>query len=88
MASLRVAGREVRGTVLDITRHGAFFCPEEGQPLTLAVDQIVTIAFDSEPTFAGMEVPCWVRWIGYSDCHGRRGFGLELGGGHGELGSA
>jgi PilZ domain len=70
----------VPGTVLDITRRGAFFCPEDGQPLALAVGQIVMIAFESEPTLAGIEVPCRVRWVGVSAAHGRHGFGLEFGG--------
>jgi hypothetical protein len=70
----------VPGAVLDITRRGAFFCPEEGQPLALAVGQTVMIAFESEPTLAGIEVPCRVRWVGISAEHDRYGFGLEFGG--------
>lgn len=80
VAQCRVGGRMVLGAVLDITRRGAFFCPEEGQPMALAVGQIVMIAFDSEPTLAGIEVPCRVRWVGVSAEHGRHGFGLEFGG--------
>jgi c-di-GMP-binding flagellar brake protein YcgR len=70
----------VSGAVLDISRHGAFFCPEDGQPMALAIGQIVEIAFESEPTLAGIEVPCRVRWVGFSATHGRHGFGLEFGG--------
>ena len=70
----------VPGTVLDITRRGAFFSPDEGQPLALAVGQIVTITFESEPTLAGIEVPSRVRWVGVSTAHGRHGVGLEFGG--------
>lgn len=88
MASCRIAGREVSGTVLDITRQGAFFCPDDAQPLTLTVDQIVIIEFESEPALAGIEMPCRVRWIGYSDRHGRHGVGLEFSGGQGQPGSA
>jgi hypothetical protein len=80
VAQCRVGGRLVPGAVLDITRRGAFFCPEDGHPLALAVGQIVMIEFDSEPTLAGIEVPCRVRWVGISAEHGRHGFGLEFGG--------
>jgi hypothetical protein len=80
VAQCRVGGRVVTGSVLDISRHGAFFCPEEGQPLAVAVGQVVAIAFESEPTLAGIEVPCRVRWVGFSETHGRHGFGLEFGG--------
>jgi hypothetical protein len=75
-----VGGRVVSGTVLDITRRGAFFSPDDGQPLALAVGQIVTINFESEPNLAGIEVPCRVRWVGMSTAHGRHGVGLEFGG--------
>jgi len=68
----------VPGSVLDISRHGAFFCPEDGQPMALAVGQVVNICFESEPTLAGIEVPCRVRWVGFSTTHGRHGFGLEF----------
>ncbi|HWM84715.1 MAG TPA: PilZ domain-containing protein [Kofleriaceae bacterium] len=80
VATCKVGGRVVPGAVLDISRRGAFFCPEEGQPLALSVGQIVVISFESEPTLAGIEVPCRVRWIGVSATHGRHGFGLEFGG--------
>jgi hypothetical protein len=69
----------VTGSVLDISRQGAFFCPEDGQPMALAAGQIVAITFESEPTLAGIEVPCRVRWVGYSETHARHGFGLEFG---------
>ena len=80
MAQCRVGGRLVPGAVLDITRRGAFFCPDDGQPLALSVGQIVMIEFESEPTLAGIEVPCLVRWVGVSATHDRHGFGLEFGG--------
>ena len=67
----------VIGSVLDISAHGAFFCPE-GAELELAVGQVVAIAFESEPNLAGIDLPCRVRWIGYSSAHGRTGVGLEF----------
>ena len=67
----------VFGSVLDISAHGAFFCPE-GSQLSLAVGQVVAIAFESEPNLAGIDLPCRVRWIGYSSAHGRTGVGLEF----------
>ncbi len=77
LAQCRVEGRLVTGAVLDISAHGAFFSPE-GQPPTLAVGQVVAIAFESEPNLAGIDLPCRVRWIGYSSAHGRLGVGLEF----------
>jgi hypothetical protein len=81
VAHCRVGGRLVSGAVLDISRQGAFFCPEDGQPMALAVGQVLAIAFESEPTLAGIEIPCRVRWVGFSAAHNRHGFGLEFGGG-------
>lgn len=65
------------GSVLDISAHGAFFCPEGTHP-DLEVGQVVAIAFESEPNLAGIDLPCRVRWIGYSSAHGRVGVGLEF----------
>lgn len=69
------------GAVLDMTAHGAFFCPDDGQPMALRAGQVVAIAFDSEPNLAGIDLPCRVRWVGFSATHARHGFGLELTGG-------
>ena len=83
----RVRDCETRtGAVLDISAHGAFFCPEgevteEGASGPVAVGQVVAIAFDSEPNLMGLDLPCRVRWVGFSDTHGRHGFGLEFTGG-------
>jgi hypothetical protein len=77
IAQCRVDGQIVVGAVLDISAHGAFFCPEEPHP-HLAIGQVVAIAFESEPNLAGIDLPCRVRWIGYSNAHGRRGVGLEF----------
>ena len=67
----------VTGSVLDISAHGAFFSPEVEETLLL-VGQIVAIAFESEPNLAGIDLPCRVRWVGYSSAHGRIGVGLEF----------
>ena len=67
----------VPGSVLDISAHGVFFCPEGSYP-ALAIGQVVAIAFESEPNLAGIDLPCRIRWIGWSDAHGRRGVGLEF----------
>ena len=67
----------VPGSVLDISAHGVFFCPEGSYP-TLAIGQVVAIAFESEPNLAGIDLPCRIRWIGWSSAHGRRGVGLEF----------
>lgn len=77
MAQCRIEGQVVAGSVLDISAHGAFFCPEEHEP-PLLVGQVVAIAFESEPNLAGIDLPCRVRWVGYSSAHGRRGVGLEF----------
>lgn len=77
VAECRIEGKVVIGAVLDISAHGAFFCPEdEDAPLT--VGQVVAIAFESEPNLAGIDLPCRVRWVGFSSAHGRRGVGLEF----------
>ena len=77
-----MSGQVLAGAVLDISAHGAFFCPE-GQPASgaLEVGQVVAIAFDSEPNLAGLDLPCRVRWVGFSAAHGRHGIGLEFTGG-------
>jgi hypothetical protein len=82
VAHCRVGNLVVSGSVLDISAHGAFFAPE-GNPPELAEDSItvgqrVAIAFDSEPNLVGLDLPCRVRWIGYSSAHRRRGVGLEF----------
>jgi hypothetical protein len=77
LAQCRIEGRVVAGAVLDISAHGAFFSPD-GQPPSLFVGQVVAIAFESEPNLAGIDLPCRVRWIGFSSAHGRQGVGLEF----------
>jgi len=77
VAQCRVEGHVVPGSVLDISAHGVFFCPEGSYP-TLAIGQVVAIAFESEPNLAGIDLPCRIRWIGWSSAHGRRGVGLEF----------
>jgi hypothetical protein len=77
LAQCRIEGRVVVGAVLDISAHGAFFSPEDPPP-SLVVGQVVAIAFESEPNLAGIDLPCRVRWIGYSSAHGRTGVGLEF----------
>lgn len=77
LAQCRIEGAVVVGSVLDISAHGAFFCPE-GSQVELAVGQVVAIAFESEPNLAGIDLPCRVRWVGYSSAHGRTGVGLEF----------
>ncbi|HLU66936.1 MAG TPA: PilZ domain-containing protein [Kofleriaceae bacterium] len=81
VAQCRVEGRVMIGAVLDISAHGAFFCPEPDGAAELAVGQVVAIAFDGEPNLAGIDLPCRVRWVGFSSAHGRRGVGLEFTGG-------
>lgn len=76
-AQCRVEGTVIVGSVLDISAHGAFFSPEGQQP-ALSIGQVVAIAFESEPNLAGIDLPCRVRWIGYSSAHGRSGVGLEF----------
>jgi hypothetical protein len=67
------------GAVLDISAHGAFFSPDPVEAgASLAVGDVVAIAFDSEPNLAGLDLPCRVRWVGYSNAHGRHGIGLEF----------
>jgi hypothetical protein len=78
IAQCRVDGVVVVGSVLDISAHGAFFCPEGQHQPRLSVGQVVAIAFESEPNLAGIDLPCRVRWIGYSNAHGRVGVGLEF----------
>src|SRR5678810_736878 len=80
VAQCRVQGDVVVGAVLDISAHGAFFCPEpaENSNEQLQVGQAVAIAFDSEPNLAGIDLPCRVRWVGFSAMHGRYGFGVEF----------
>ena len=82
VAQCRVGELVVSGAVLDISAHGAFFSPES-EPAgleddALSVGQMVAIAFDSEPNLAGLDLPCRVRWVGYSSAHRRRGVGLEF----------
>lgn len=77
LAQCRIEGQVVPGSVLDISAHGAFFCPEGSSP-ALEVGQVVAIAFESEPNLAGIDLPCRIRWVGYSNAHGRRGVGLEF----------
>ena len=82
VAQLRQAGDIVIGSVLDISAHGAFFCPEaDVGPDAFRVGQSVALAFESEPNLAGLDLPCRVRWFGYSATHGRQGFGVEFTGG-------
>ena len=82
IAQLRQAQDVLVGSVLDISAHGAFFCPEvDVATLALRVGQPVALAFESEPNLAGLDLPCRVRWIGYSATHGRHGFGVEFTGG-------
>lgn len=82
MAQLRKADDILTGSVLDISAHGAFFCPEAAlDAATISVGQPVALAFESEPNLAGLDLPCRVRWIGYSATHGRHGFGVEFTGG-------
>lgn len=82
VAQCRVSGQVLPGAVLDISAHGAFFCPEaHALSGALVVGQVVAIAFDSEPNLAGLDLPCRVRWVGFSSAHGRHGIGLEFTGG-------
>jgi hypothetical protein len=76
-AQCRIEGNVIAGSVLDISAHGAFFCPDTQHP-DLAIGQVVAIAFESEPNLAGIDLPCRIRWIGYSNAHGREGVGLEF----------
>jgi hypothetical protein len=79
VAQCRVEGDVMPGCVLDISAHGAFFSPDGHDPdAGLAVGQVVAIAFESEPNLAGIDLPCRVRWVGFSQSHGCRGFGLEF----------
>jgi hypothetical protein len=83
VAQLRAADDVTVGSVLDISAHGAFFCPEreDGIIELFRVGQPVALAFESEPNLAGLDLPCRVRWIGFSAAHGRTGFGVEFVGG-------
>lgn len=82
VAQLRKADDVLVGSVLDISAHGAFFCPEATfDDDAIRVGQPVALAFESEPNLAGLDLPCRVRWIGYSAAHGRHGFGVEFTGG-------
>ena len=84
VAQLRLAGDAVVGTVLDMSAHGAFFCPEVepvGEGAAFRVGQPLALAFESEPNLAGIDLPCRVRWVGFSATHGRRGYGVEFTGG-------
>ncbi|HEU5056968.1 MAG TPA: PilZ domain-containing protein [Kofleriaceae bacterium] len=77
VAQCRIEGYVVPGSVLDISAHGVFFSPEGTHP-ELEVGQVVAIAFENEPNLAGIDLPCRIRWIGWSTAHGRRGVGLEF----------
>lgn len=77
LAQCRIEGLVIAGSVLDISAHGAFFSPD-GQQVPLAIGQVVAIAFESEPNLAGIDLPCRVRWVGYSSAHGCVGVGLEF----------
>jgi Tfp pilus assembly protein PilZ len=82
VAQLRQAQDVLTGAVLDISAHGAFFCPaNDVDPDAFHVGQPVALAFESEPNLAGLDLPCRVRWIGFSAAHGRHGFGVEFTGG-------
>lgn len=69
--------------MLDICGHGVFFSPkvpDSDTPVSsiIRVGAPAAISFDAEPNLAGLDLPCRIRWIGYSEAHRRQGFGLEF----------